>query len=82
MFTQKPEEPGEWAGLPSEPYERDEATDLLERPATDPFGLGLGSAAGGGGISVPIVPGTIGAGEIGSVAVAVEVPVQTEGLGD
>ncbi|WP_433675421.1 hypothetical protein [Microbacterium gorillae] len=27
MFTQKPEEPAEWAGLPSEPIRRDD-TDL------------------------------------------------------
>ena len=27
MFTQKPEEPSEWAGLPSEPIRRD-GTDL------------------------------------------------------
>lgn len=51
MFTQKPEEPSEWAGLPSEPWDRDEATDLLAPLATDPLGVGLGL---GPGVSVSI----------------------------
>lgn len=66
MFTQKPEEPEEWAGLPSEPFDREDPTDLPAPPTTDPFGLGLGVGAGSGGISVPIVPGVIGSDSGGS----------------
>ncbi|MDQ4215047.1 hypothetical protein [Microbacterium capsulatum] len=72
MFTQKPEEPTEWAGLPSEPFDRDEATDLPEQPATDPFGLGLG----GGGVSIPVVSGAGG-----SVSIPVPLPEAPETAG-
>ncbi|MGN8026583.1 hypothetical protein [Microbacterium sp. 22242] len=66
MFTQKPEEPTEWAGLPSEPLDRDEATDLPEPPALDPFGLGLGT---GTNVVIPVRPDAIGSGSPVSIPV-------------
>lgn len=43
MFGSRPEEPAEWAGLPSEPLEEDEFTRLLPAaptaPGADVFGL-------------------------------------------
>lgn len=56
MFTQRPEEPTEWAGLPSEPLDRDESTDLPEQPAADPFDIGLGAGGGGIGLPIPATP--------------------------
>ncbi len=72
MFTQKPEEPGEWLGLPSEPFDRDEPTDLPEAPASDPFGLGLGAASGassGASIAVPLSPSANGSGSLTSISI-------------
>lgn len=65
IFTQKAEEPGEWAALPAEPFDRDEADLLPESPATDPlgpngFGLGLGGpgdVASAASIEIPVRPG-------------------------
>lgn len=59
MFTQKPDEPTEWAGLPSEPYGRDDATDLLDAPAADPLGLGIGPLTNSVSIAaIPAEPAT------------------------
>lgn len=68
MFTQKPEEPDEWLGLPSEPFDRDEATDLPERPAVDLFGLGLGATSDASG-AVLAGTGTNGSGTLASVSI-------------
>ena len=70
MFSQKQEEPEDWAGLPSEPYDRDDSTDLPERLA-DPFGLGLRGAPGAS-VVVPVT----GSGSIASVSIPVPVPVE------
>ncbi len=51
MFSQKPEEKAAWAPLPSEPLDRDDATDLPEAPVLDPLALGLD---GGTGVSIDV----------------------------
>lgn len=51
LFTQRPEEPTEWAGLPSEPISEVSPAELLPEPAPDLPGLGLG----GGVSSIPLV---------------------------
>lgn len=45
MFGSRPEEPTEWAGLPSEPLDNDDVTNLLPATPTAPEGdvLGLSS---------------------------------------
>ncbi|MCD2499972.1 hypothetical protein [Microbacterium nymphoidis] len=45
MFTQKPEEPAEWAGLPSEPVRRDD-TDLEPAVGTELLLDGTASSIG------------------------------------
>lgn len=54
LFTQRPEEPSEWAGLPSEPVRRKSNAELLpdEPPAADP----AGDLLGGGGIASISIP--------------------------
>ncbi|MDQ1216348.1 hypothetical protein [Microbacterium arborescens] len=59
LFTQRPEEPSEWAGLPSEPVRRKSNAELLpdEPPPADP----AGDLLGGGGIAsiaIPLTPPT------------------------
>ncbi|MBS1907529.1 MAG: hypothetical protein JST33_13380 [Actinobacteria bacterium] len=46
MFTQKPEEKGEWAALPAEPFERDGIELLPDPPVADPLGRGVGTPIG------------------------------------
>lgn len=58
MFQQKPEEPGEWAGLPSEPFTREEPTDLPEPTSAD----ALGVQPGAGVTSLSIDLGALAAG--------------------
>jgi hypothetical protein len=62
LFSQQPEEPTEWAGLPSEPS-RDEtqAERLADAAAADLGGLGVGDLALGGigaveSIVIPVAP--------------------------
>lgn len=50
IFQSRPEEPIEWAGLPAEPWEPREPTEVLP-PAVDDIGV-LGAA--GVAFSVPI----------------------------
>ncbi|WP_312677751.1 hypothetical protein [Microbacterium sp.] len=50
IFQSRPEEPTEWAGLPAEPWEPREPTEVLP-PAVDDLGV-LGAA--GVAFSVPI----------------------------
>lgn len=50
IFQSRPEEPTEWAGLPAEPWEPREPTEVLP-PAVDDIGV-LGAA--GVAFSVPI----------------------------
>ena len=56
MFSQKQEEPGEWAALPAEPFDRDEADVLPEVPVADPLGLGLADPTPTSSISIPVSP--------------------------
>lgn len=66
MFSQKQEDPGEWAALPAEPYDRDDADLLPEQSTADPFGLGFGA----GGVSVSVeVTGAGGSAAVSSVAI-------------
>lgn len=56
MFTQRPEDPTEWAGLPSEPLREETGAERLgaASPVVDALGLvGGGSIAS---ISIPVVP--------------------------
>jgi hypothetical protein len=61
LFSQRPEEPTEWAGLPSEPARVESSADRLPEAAPVDLG-GLGLAAFGGGevkaIVVPVTPVT------------------------
>lgn len=50
IFQSRPEEPTEWGGLPSEPWEPREPTEILPPPVDD---LGILGAAGVA-ISVPV----------------------------
>lgn len=54
MFTQRPEEPTEWAGLPSEPARPTSAAERLDDAA--PVDLGLMPDAGGAveSIAIPV----------------------------
>jgi hypothetical protein len=56
LFSQRPEEPTEWAGLPSEPARVESSADRL--PEAAPVDLGdLGVAAlGGGGVEAIVIP--------------------------
>lgn len=40
IFQSRPEEPTEWAGLPSEPWEPAAPADVLPPAANDPSALG------------------------------------------
>lgn len=88
LFTQRPEEPSEWAGLPSEPIRPKSGAELLsdEAPPAD----ALGSLLGRGGvssISIPLAvpaPGDDGPGETvppGSGARPVDVDETHDGDG-
>ncbi|QLD10302.1 hypothetical protein [Microbacterium oleivorans] len=53
LFTQRPEEPSEWAGLPSEPVRPRSGAELL--PDVAPPADALGGLLGQGGVaSIPI----------------------------
>jgi len=55
QFQSRPEDPSEWAGLPSEPLDRSDATNLeASIGAADALQLGLGS--GLGSILIPTTP--------------------------
>ncbi|MFB7891511.1 hypothetical protein ACFC1I_04860 [Microbacterium sp. NPDC056044] len=62
LFSKLPEEPTEWAGLPSEPTRAEtQAERLSDAASVDLGGLGLGDLAGGGGgavesIVIPVAP--------------------------
>jgi len=44
LFTQRPEEPAEWAGLPSEPVQPRSPAETLLPPVADLPVFGLGGA--------------------------------------
>ncbi|MFS0714843.1 hypothetical protein ABC195_13270 [Microbacterium sp. 2P01SA-2] len=61
LFMQRPEEPSEWAGLPSEPLRRKSNAELLpdEAPLADPAGVpfgGVGISSVGIPIDISAVP--------------------------
>lgn len=66
---QRPEEPSEWAGLPSEPIRRKSGAELLpdEPPAADPAGALFG-ASGISSVGIPVVVPGSDAGAIGAAA--------------
>ncbi|QAY61049.1 hypothetical protein ET475_14345 [Microbacterium protaetiae] len=43
LFASRPEEPFEWAGLPSEPLVPPSDAELLETPPVDPFAISANS---------------------------------------
>ncbi|WP_194411271.1 hypothetical protein [Microbacterium cremeum] len=59
LFVQRPEEPAEWAGIPSEPARPETAAERLADAAAADLGL-LGSGDLGGGavesIVIPVAP--------------------------
>lgn len=63
LFTKRPEEPADWAGLPSEPARAETAAERLTdaSAAVDLSGLGLSDLAFGGAaavesIVIPVAP--------------------------
>ncbi|MFF7291134.1 hypothetical protein ACFY9N_01240 [Microbacterium sp. NPDC008134] len=55
LFQHRPEEEeNQWAGLPSEPLERDGVDTLATTPTLDPFSIGLGAEVGS--IVFPVAP--------------------------
>lgn len=54
LFSQRPEEPAEWAGIPSEPLRSETAAErLAEAPSLD---LGLPGAGAVESIVIPVAP--------------------------
>ncbi|WP_417563701.1 hypothetical protein [Microbacterium sp.] len=51
LFASRPQEPFEWAGLPSEPDNEHTEAELLETPPIDPFAI---TTSGGGAASISI----------------------------
>lgn len=59
LFVQRPEEPAEWAGIPSEPAHPESAAERLTDAAPlDPAGLGVGgiALAGPGSVESVVFP--------------------------
>lgn len=54
LFASRPEEPFEWAGLPSEPLAPRSDAELLEEPPVDPFAI----SASGGSITIDVPTAT------------------------
>jgi hypothetical protein len=55
LFASRPEDPFEWAGIPSEPARAQTDAELLEEPPVDPFAIAPGPAGGSISISVDVV---------------------------
>jgi hypothetical protein len=53
IFASRPEEPFEWAGLPSEPLRPESDAERLDAPSADLLGLSGGDV---GSIVVPVAP--------------------------
>ncbi len=57
LFSKLPEEPVEWAGLPSEPSRAEsEAERLTSAPSSDLGGLGFGDPTAGGVVESIVIP--------------------------
>jgi len=52
LFASRPEEPFEWAGLPSEPLAERSEAELLEDAPVDPFAIS--TTAGAASISIDV----------------------------
>lgn len=55
LFQQRPEEPTEWAGIPSDPAREESPSERLADPAPV-TGLGLGDRSGIESILIPVEP--------------------------
>jgi len=55
LFAHRPEEPTEWAGLPSEPARHETAAERLPEPSSALDALGLGGGAVES-IVIPVAP--------------------------
>lgn len=53
LFAARPQEPFDWAGLPSEPTEAHTDAQLLETPPIDPFAITTGTAGASISIMLP-----------------------------
>lgn len=53
LFASRPEEPFEWAGLPSEPLAPKTTAEYLDNPPVDPFAIGRGPQSASISIAVP-----------------------------
>ncbi|TDN92535.1 hypothetical protein [Microbacterium sp. BK668] len=55
LFTQRPEENEEWAGLPSEPHRPESAAEMLT-DASSPDAAGVDLFPAAGSIAIPVIP--------------------------
>lgn len=62
LFASRPEEPFQWAGIPSDPLAPRSDAELLETPPTDPFAISTGGAISSITIAVDVPSGDLGAG--------------------
>ena len=56
LFVQRPEEPAEWAGIPSEPERHETAAERLADAAAVDLGLLGGVELGGGAVESIVIP--------------------------
>ena len=56
LFVQRPEEPAEWAGIPSEPARTETAAERLAAAADADLGLLGGGELAGGAIESSVIP--------------------------
>jgi len=58
LFASRPEDPFEWAGLPSEPLGQRSDAELLETPPVDPFAISTSGGSTSISIEVDAAAGT------------------------
>lgn len=56
IFATRPEEPFEWAGIPSEPERAQSGAERLATPVVDASGLDPAASAAVESIVIPVVP--------------------------
>jgi hypothetical protein len=56
LFASHPDNPFEWAGLPSEPLQQHTDAELLEDPPVDPFAIATGTSGASISISAEVTP--------------------------
>ncbi|GAA3761884.1 hypothetical protein GCM10022240_13100 [Microbacterium kribbense] len=54
LFASRPQEPFEWAGIPSEPLRDRTEAEYLDEPPTDPFAITTSPV--GNSITIEVVP--------------------------